>query len=392
MAKGGRRALRGYPPGCESLPTTRSTLSWGLGRLSRLRSLPLLLAIVTVVVIIFWLFFALESGGGIDGNVGKHQVSHTSKSISASQVNHLVSQVNLQHLWTSLLKPMLVERYPGTPGSKRTREFIVNQLSKQSADWRVELDTFEDKTPFGSLTFSNVVATLDPKAPQRLVLACHYDSKYFSRDEQGREFVGATDSAVPCAIILEVVSALDQELLRSKKQGSEKTLQLLFFDGEEAFKEWSDTDSLYGSRHLAEHMAKTKHQLGAFYGTEIQAMSLFVLLDLLGAPEPLILNHFSATSYWFDMFISIEKQLHRLGLLQSHPREQFYFRKDISYGPVQDDHVPFLQRGVPILHLISTPFPRVWHTMDDTEENLHPPTIENLCKIITIFMANYLHL
>ena len=34
-------------------------------------------------------------------------------------------------------------------------------------------------------------------------------------------------------------------------QGSEVTLQFVFFDGEEAFKRWTDTDSLYGSRNLA---------------------------------------------------------------------------------------------------------------------------------------------
>ncbi|XP_030073754.1 glutaminyl-peptide cyclotransferase-like protein [Microcaecilia unicolor] len=391
MAKGGRRALRGYPPGCEALPTTRSTMSWGLRRICQLRNVRLVLGIVLVVVLL-WLYLTLESDGGVDSNVDRDKVSHKSNSVSTSRVNQLVFQVNFQRLWTSYLTPMLIERYPGTPGSKKTRELIVNYLSTLSADWSVKLDTFEDKTPFGSLIFSNIVATLNPKAPQRLVLACHYDSKYFPHDDRGRAFVGATDSAVPCAIILEVVSALDQELLQSKKQGSERTLQLLFFDGEEAFKEWSDTDSLYGSRHLAELMAKTKYLPGASHSTEIQAMSLFVLLDLLGASETQILNHFSATSHWFDRLISIEKQLHRLGLLQAHYRELLYFHKDIFYGPVQDDHIPFLQRGVPVLHLISTPFPWMWHTMDDIEENLHPPTIENLCKIITIFVAEYLQL
>lgn len=34
-------------------------------------------------------------------------------------------------------------------------------------------------------------------------------------------------------------------------QSNVVTLQMVFFDGEEAFKEWSKTDSLYGSRHLA---------------------------------------------------------------------------------------------------------------------------------------------
>lgn len=41
------------------------------------------------------------------------------------------------------------------------------------------------------------------------------------------------------------------------------TLQLVFFDGEESFEEWTDTDSLYGSRHLAERMANTPHPAGS---------------------------------------------------------------------------------------------------------------------------------
>lgn len=47
------------------------------------------------------------------------------------------------------------------------------------------------------------------------------------------------------------------------------TLQLLFLDGEEAFREWSESDSLYGARHLAERMAKAPHRPGT---TQIQAI------------------------------------------------------------------------------------------------------------------------
>lgn len=52
-------------------------------------------------------------------------------------------------------------------------------------------------------------------------------------------------------------------------QGTEVTLQLLFLDGEEAFGEWSATDSLYGARHLAARMAATPH---GSRGTQITAM------------------------------------------------------------------------------------------------------------------------
>ncbi|CAM5130600.1 unnamed protein product [Natator depressus] len=129
-------------------------------------------------------------------------------------------------------------------------------------------------------------------------------------------------------------------------KGSEVTLQLLFLDSKEAFGEWSERDSLYGAVH-GQGSAPAGHQ-----------------------PAP-----------------GYEKRLHRLGLLQSHPREQTYFQREPVYGPVEEDHVPFLHKGVPVLHLIATPFPWVWHTMEDTDQNLHPPTVENLCKILAAFLA-----
>lgn len=80
----------------------------------------------------------------------------------------------------------------------------------------MELDAFTAATPLGLLDFANVVATLDPGAARHLTLACHYDSKLFP--SESAPFVGATDSAVPCAMLLELAQALDQELSRAKDQ------------------------------------------------------------------------------------------------------------------------------------------------------------------------------
>ncbi|XP_062995770.1 glutaminyl-peptide cyclotransferase-like protein [Elgaria multicarinata webbii] len=317
------------------------------------------------------------------------QVNHKPRSLSSSQLKRLTSLVDLQRLWNTYLQPMLIERYSGSPGNKIVRQFITERLKMLAASWHVELDSFEDRTPRGTVGFANVVATLDPAATWRLVLACHYDSKYFPHDRHGQAFVGASDSAVPCSVLLELVTALDVELLKAKEQGLQVTLQLLFFDGEEAFEEWSATDSLYGSRHLAQRMATAPHRPGL---TQLHAISLFVLLDLLGERQPTFQDHFPATANWFQRLLGIEKRLHRLGLLKSHPQEQLYFQRDSYYSHVEDDHVPFLQKGVPVLHLIATPFPKVWHTMKDTEANLHPPTVENLCKILAAFLAEYLWL
>ncbi|XP_072483883.1 glutaminyl-peptide cyclotransferase-like protein isoform X2 [Notamacropus eugenii] len=313
--------------------------------------------------------------------------SRPARSLPEAHLRALLEQLDPQRLWGKYLQPLLVERTPGSPGNLKVRQFLEDELRALGAGWQVEVDAFSALTPLGPMAFANVVATLSPEAPRRLTLACHLDSKLFPPGAP--PFLGATDSAVPCALLLELVRALDPQLSHSKDKGASVTLQLLFLDGEEALKEWGPEDSLYGARHLAQRMEQTPHGLGI---SEIQAIEMFILLDLLGAPDPVIKSHFPPTAPWFQRLTSIEKRLHRLGLLASHPREVMYFQPGSPYGAVDDDHIPFLQRGVPILHLIPTPFPAVWHTPADTEANLHPPTVHNLSRILTIFLAEYLGL
>ena len=48
--------------------------------------------------------------------------------------------------------------------------------------------------------------------------------------------------------------------------------------------------------------------------------------------------------------------------------------------------------GVPILHVIATPFPDVWHKSGDNANAVHLPTVEKLNKIFRLFVAEYLQL
>ncbi|KAL0972911.1 hypothetical protein UPYG_G00196330 [Umbra pygmaea] len=379
------QANNGAVPGCDSV------------RIPRARILVFCLLALLALSIVLGLYLSNETtDNNINRNpvvdLAKDRLSHKASKYSSSQVRRLASQVDGTRLWETHLRPILIERVPGTPGSQMVRQHIVSTLSSLSAGWTVELDSFLSATPRGQVTFSNIIATLDPGAPRRLLLACHYDSKALPPDPRfpERVFLGASDSAVPCAMILELATALDEQLKALNQQASAVTLQLVFFDGEESFEEWTDTDSLYGSRHLAERMEHTPHPLGSTNTNLLQAVDLFVLLDLLGGPDPLIVNHFDDTARWFDRLIAAERRLHKQALLTSHPAEQSYFRKDMYLGPVQDDHMPFLHKGVPVLHVIATPFPTFWHTLDDTEENMHRPTVENLTKVLVVFLAEYL--
>ncbi|KAG7465760.1 hypothetical protein MATL_G00156970 [Megalops atlanticus] len=331
----------------------------------------------------------------INGQAGKlpwtqEKLYHKASVLSPADITKVLSHTDLDRMWQKDLRPMLVPRYPSSTGSQSVRQHIQSTLRSLKAGWDVEADPFQAHTPYGAMTFTNIIATLDPAAKRRLVLACHYDSKYYPPQWHGREFLGATDSAVPCAMLLELARALDQELQTLKGSGMDLTLQLLFFDGEEALFQWSPSDSLYGSRHLAQKMQNTAHPPGATDTNQLHGIDLFVLLDLIGAPTPRFGNQFPNTARWLSSLQNIERRLHSMGQLEEHPNEVQYFWPGLPVGPVEDDHKPFLNRGVRVLHLIPTPFPSVWHTFDDNEQNLDRATIQNLNKIIQVFVLEYL--
>ncbi|CAL1539422.1 unnamed protein product [Lymnaea stagnalis] len=288
---------------------------------------------------------------------------------------------------SSILKPMLIERVSGTEGNLKVQRHITSFL--RNLGWSVEEDKFKDSTPYGDKEFTNIIATFDSTKPRKVILACHFDSKYF---EKGK-FVAATDSAVPCAVLLETARQLDCLLKKGSKEKSsvsDVTLQLIFFDGEEAFKEWRSTDSLYGARHLAEKWGGEK--LGNNpEETKLKAIREFILLDLIGTTDTQFMQQFTTTSELYKNLVKTENHLRQNGYLTNeHPQKIFTDRE--GFGGIEDDHKPFLERGVDILHLISTPFPSVWHKMEDDFAHLDFNLIDDFSRIFRVFISNLLHL
>ncbi|XP_037722439.1 glutaminyl-peptide cyclotransferase [Drosophila subpulchrella] len=261
-----------------------------------------------------------------------------------------------------------VKRVVDTPGHSAVRKFIIEYLKK--LNWKVELDSFTEKVPLlGSLTFHNIMARQNPTAKRYLMLGCHYDSKYFKEFD----FVAATDSAVPCALMLNLAKVLKDQLHRS-----EISLMLVFFDGEEAFEDWSDKDSLYGSRHLAELWEKRGF---------LNSIDLFMLLDLIGAKDVVFKNNIQNTSTWFQRFVQLEKKLIKTGILRT---EGPIFKFESS-NDNEDDHLPFVRRHVPVIHLISSKYPAVWHLAEDVEQNVDYNTTEQVGLVLRMFVMEYLN-
>ena len=138
----------------------------------------------------------------------------------------------------------------------------------------------------------------------RMVIACHYDSKI---DPPG--FLAATDSAVPCAMMINLAQTLREELRVQRSTNHDLTLQFLFLDGEEAFVRWTSTDSIYGARRLAADLERERFSSGGVAGNELDRMDIFVLLDLLGAKGMTLSKLETSTGDWYDNLVRIERSL-----------------------------------------------------------------------------------
>lgn len=284
-----------------------------------------------------------------------------------------------------VLSQVLIPRVVGSPGHAAVRQYIEKEM--QSLGFNTEIDKFTSGVPiFGNLTFYNIIATYNSDADAFLCLACHYDSKYF---KDIPNFVGAIDSAVPCAIMMNVVKVLSSYLNDNIKGRKDIGLMLIFFDGEEAFLNWDAQDSVYGSRHLAQKLSQSTSMLRSNQQVRnIDKIEVLVLLDLIGAANAKFLNFFPNTQSLHGCLSDIERSLSKQKQLEG---RNLMFLRQYSSGYVDDDHRPFLQQNVPVLHLISTPFPKQWHTADDNAENLHWPSIRNFNKVLRVFVYEYLN-
>ena len=315
----------------------------------------------------------------------------------------------------SLLAPILIPRVPGTPGSDTVLNHLVQFFRSTLPNWDISFQNSTSTTPLSNgaeVPFRNVIVSRDPPwasagDTSRLTLVAHYDSKV-----EPAGFIGAIDSAAPCAMIMHAARSIDAALTKKWKAMEDegvdtfgnveehKGIQVIFLDGEEAFLSWTSTDSIYGARSLAEEWDSSLNPAMSTYKTKLESISLFVLLDLLGAKDPNIPTYFKTTHWAYLNLAGLESRLRRLDQFKSAPGK--IWLSDSTKDPhthsafpsyvMQDDHIPFMARGVEVLHLIPIQFPPVWHRMEDDGEHLDGPTVEDWAMLTTAFAAEWLDL
>jgi glutaminyl-peptide cyclotransferase len=237
-------------------------------------------------------------------------------------------------------------RVAGTQGAAKAREYILAEL-KRIPGVQTQVKSFEADTPHGRLSMANVIAVLPGKRPDVVMLAGHYDTKLFAEFQ----FVGANDGGSSTALLIELARRL-------AARPRDYTYWLVWFDGEEARVTWTERDSLYGSRHLAAELARTKRLPRAM-----------ILVDMIGDRD-LALRREMHSAAWLTQIVWDTAA--RLG----HGR---HFLRDTI--PVEDDHVPFLRLGVPATLLIDFDFPP-WHTAADTLDKVSADSLAVVGQVV----------
>ena len=227
-------------------------------------------------------------------------------------------------------------RPPGTDAIEKTRNYLVQQL--EAAGWKVERQSFSDETPRGKVQFINLIATFGSQAAPSFLVCSHYDTKIFDN----ARFVGANDGGSSTGVLLEVARVLAERPDLASK------VELVFFDGEEAYVAFTDTDGLYGSRYFAKQLV-AQNKATLFRGG--------ILFDMVGDKSLTItLPPDSPPELARDIFAAATT----LNL-----RKHFtYFDRDIT-----DDHTPLNEVGIPVIDLIDFDYPP-WHTPEDTVDKL----------------------
>lgn len=241
-------------------------------------------------------------------------------------------------------------RSPGSGQLQKCREFILSEL--RGFGYRVEDDAFYAETPYGSIQMHNLIARKGNGENGAIVMASHYDTKLM----EGRNFVGANDAGSSTGLLLELARVL---------AGKEDPIDywFLFLDGEEAFVEWSTFDSTYGSRHLAKRWEKE--------GTA-EKIRAFILLDMIGDKDLDIYYETNSTPWLMDL---VWEMADRIGM-----------KSNLSgKASIQDDHIPFLDTGIPCVDIIDLnygPKNSYWHTDEDTLDKISPKSLEKIGRLV----------
>ncbi len=231
-------------------------------------------------------------------------------------------------------------RASGSQAIVHLQDYLQSELKSYGCG--VETDSFGADTPVGRLPMKNILVKIPGEKPGVILLGTHYDTKILDN------FVGADDAGSSTGVMLELARLLCP-------QHGKYAVWIAFFDGEEAVKVWSDSDSRYGSRQMSAKLAASG---------DLKKIRAFLLADIVGGRTARFLREDHSTPTLVDLIWNTSANL---GYSAIFPNET---------TSAQDDHDSFLKRGVPSVDVIGDFLNNgYWHTPQDALDKISPKTL-----------------
>jgi glutaminyl-peptide cyclotransferase len=247
-------------------------------------------------------------------------------------------------------------RWPTSPGHAKAEQFILSHFER--AHDEISQDKFVADTPIGAAPMTNFIVRYPGRKDGVIVLATHYETNYPLRNIH---FVGANDGGSTTGLLMAIGDRLRSQMAAAKDHKLDGySVWLVFFDGEEAIQSWTASDSTYGSRHLAAEWGGN--------GT-LGRIRAFMLTDMIGDKDLDILRESQSTAWLVDV---VQEAAKKTG------DDRYFFKTE---GAIEDDHLPFLARGVPSIDIIDMdygPNDSYHHTAQDTMDKIsaHSLTVD----------------
>jgi glutaminyl-peptide cyclotransferase len=258
-------------------------------------------------------------------------------------------------------------RVPNTAAHKKCGDFLESKLKATGAE--VMIQSFTAKAYDGTtLELENIIASVNPAASKRILLAAHWDSRPFAdQDEKDKRkpIDGANDGGSGVGVLLEVVRTLQ---LASKKP--DVGVDIILFDGEDYGQPDFDSDKgeaqnswCLGSQYWSKN--RHKENYSAYYG---------ILLDMVGAKNAKFAKEGTSMHFAPSVVEKVWNIAHMKGFGN-------YFISQET-GAITDDHAYVNELAkIPMIDIIEynvggkNYFGDYWHTHDDNMEVIDRATL-----------------
>jgi hypothetical protein len=245
-------------------------------------------------------------------------------------------------------------RWPGSPAHLAVGDYIIAQLKK--FDWEVD----EQYVPYESVTARNIIGKTNIGAGPIIIIGAHYDTRRIADQspEPLEPVPGAVDGASGVAVLLELARTLELQKV-------EREIWLTFFDVEDQGRggmpgfAWGA-----GSRIMADSMTVIPDSV--------------IVVDMVGDADQQLFFEGNSNR---DLQTVLWQIAADLGFGERFIPEQRH--------TMIDDHLPFVEKGIPTSLIIDFDYP-YWHTTEDTIDKASPESLFSVGRTLEFWLEDYL--